>query len=137
MTFMEPARLASVVGEALRDGDDVGLAYVFGSVARGEASAGSDLDVAVLGDAPFSLQRLGELAERLARATGRDRVDLVDLAIAPPLVQAEVVREGLLALDRDRERRFDFELNAIRRYEDTRRLRAVQQELLREAAGGR
>lgn len=128
--------MTALVGEALGDEPGLGLAYVFGSVARGQASAGSDLDVAVVGDGPIPLQRLGELVELLQRVTGVHRVDLVDLACASPVVQAEVVREGRVALERSREERFDFEMNAMRRYEDTRPLRATQQALLREASGG-
>ncbi|HEU4581278.1 MAG TPA: hypothetical protein VFS67_23630 [Polyangiaceae bacterium] len=50
---------------------------------------------------------------------------------------AEVVRDGVRLIERDPLVRFDFEMEAIRRFEDTRYLRRLQQELLREGARGR
>jgi predicted nucleotidyltransferase len=113
------------------------LAYLFGSAARGEDRPGSDIDVAVLAETALGLEHTSLLAERLARAIGfRSRVDLVDLRTASPVFAAEVVRDGVVLLQRDAETRFDFEMDAIRRYEDTRSLRRTQHELLREAARG-
>ena len=109
------------------------LAYVFGSVARGEAGDASDLDVAVLATHELDLDERARLSEEIGRVTGFERVDLVDLRSAPPALVAEVVRHGERVLERDPLVRFDFEMAAIRRYEDTRPLRRLQQVLLREA----
>jgi predicted nucleotidyltransferase len=54
-------------------------AYLFGSVARGEARATSDVDIAVAGCPPDALYRLGSKLERVIGVT----LDLVDLDIAP------------------------------------------------------
>jgi predicted nucleotidyltransferase len=113
------------------------LAYLFGSVGRGSASEGSDIDVAVLAASALALEERARLADELSRAIDfRSSVDVVDLRSAPPLLVAEVVRDGVRLVDRDPPARFDFEMNAIRRFEDTRYLRRLQQELLREAARG-
>lgn len=114
------------------------LGYVFGSVARGEAAPTSDVDVALLTREPLGVRGAALLAEELARAIAYERrFDVLDLRDAPPALAAEVVREGVLLVERDPEARFDFETSAIRRFEDTRCLRRVQHELLREAARGR
>lgn len=60
---------------------DLQLALVFGSVARGQASATSDLDIAVLSDVPLDAGRIMALMEQLAQISGRP-VDLVDLRTA-------------------------------------------------------
>ena len=109
------------------------LAYVFGSHARGEAGPLSDVDVAVLAPRSLDVCALAGMQERLVEALGQ-AVDLVDLRAAPPLLAAEVTREGVPVIVRDPEAKFDFELDAIRRWEDTRPLRRVQQQLLRERA---
>ena len=57
-----------------------------------------------------------------------------NLARATPLLAREVVLEGVPLLGSDPLARFDFEIEATRRWEDTRRLRRQQQLLLRERA---
>ena len=109
------------------------LAYVFGSRARGDGGAHSDLDVAVSCAGSLDANALGILAESLARATGISRVDVVDLSTAPPLVCDEVVRDGVCVIGSDEER-IDFELRTFQRVQDTRPLRETQQRLLREVA---
>ncbi len=66
--------LAGIVAEIVREGDPARV-YAFGSVARGEASAGSDLDLLVVTQNGFSSakERLDEEL-RLRRATRRFRV---------------------------------------------------------------
>ena len=123
--------------EVLESDTGVLLAYVFGSAARGEAHPDSDLDVAVLASSELDLEARSRLSESIARACGHSRrVDVVDLRSAPPVLAREVVRDGVILVERDPLVRFDFEMDAIRRFEDTRYLRRVQQDLLREAARG-
>lgn len=133
--------MSDAVTDALRDvlaaDSSVRLAYLFGSAARGEQGQRSDVDVAVLAEGPLGLESTALLAERLERAISfRCRVDVVDLRAASPVLAAEVVRDGIVLLERDAELRFGFEIDAIRRFEDTRPLRRAQHELLREAARG-
>jgi len=101
-------------------GNEVLCAYLFGSVARDEERADSDLDVAVLlaRDPPQTLDGLQtDLADALAEATGR-RVDLVVLNRAPPDLVHRVLRDGLLLLERDRSARIRFEVKARNEYFD-------------------
>ncbi len=124
------------VREALASEAGIQLAYVFGSLARGDHHPGSDVDVAVLADHELEPLELGRLAERVAAALAGTRVDVVDLRRAPPLLAGEVAREGIAVIVRDPVQRLDFEVHALRRCEDTRHLRATQQWLLRETARG-
>ena len=62
------------------------LAFVFGSVAQGRASADSDLDIAVQAAQPLGSQQKMALIGDLAEATGRP-VDLIDLRkVGEPLL---------------------------------------------------
>jgi predicted nucleotidyltransferase len=92
--------LSALVG-ALRTRHDVRLAVLYGSAARGEQHAESDLDVLVelAGDDPLAPARLGL---RLGALVGR-RVQIVPLrsAEASPLVLADVLRQGRVLVDRD------------------------------------
>ncbi|HEY8089612.1 MAG TPA: nucleotidyltransferase domain-containing protein [Polyangiaceae bacterium] len=111
----------------------VRLAYVFGSTARGDGRAASDVDLGVVLDAGG---QLGELAERVERGIGQ-AVDLVDLRRAPPLLLHEVLRDGVVVVCRDDLERAEFESRALAEYLDTQHLRDVQREYLRERVESR
>lgn len=61
--------LADVVKEALWDIPDIEVAFIFGSVARGEERADSDVDVCVIGNA--SNRAVGEAMGKVEKAIGR------------------------------------------------------------------
>ena len=78
-------------------------AYLFGSQARGDAQPHSDIDVAVfvseIPDAPFGYE--AELATELMRALRTDRVDVVILNRAGPVLYHRVLRDGVRVIARD------------------------------------
>ncbi len=88
--------------EALRTHRDVRLAVLFGSVARGDESEVSDLDVLVeLHDG--LLDSLRQIRRRLRDATQREvQIVSVDAATTSPSLMADVVRDGRVLVDRDR-----------------------------------
>lgn len=65
---------------------------LFGSVARDEATAESDVDVLVEFDGPATLDAFVDLKDLLERVLGR-RVDLVTRAALKPLVRPQVERD--------------------------------------------
>jgi predicted nucleotidyltransferase len=69
------------------------LALLFGSVAAGRARADSDLDIAVLADAPLDATQRIALAGELAEVSGR-AVDLIDLRTAGEPLLGEVLMHG-------------------------------------------
>jgi predicted nucleotidyltransferase len=109
-------------------------AWVFGSRARGDASPGSDLDVAVLyrDDPPRTLEGLHlELADDLAEAMGLP-VDLVVMNRAPADLAHRVLRDGVLLFDDDPSARIRFEVRSRNAWFDLRphldRYRAARRE---------
>jgi uncharacterized protein len=115
--------VAERVAETLAPRSEVLEAYVFGSVARGQAGPLSDIDVAVRLD-PAALERPlafgldSDLAADLMRALKTDRVDLVVLNRAPPLLYHRVLRDGIRVLSRDLRATTVREAQAISRYCD-------------------
>jgi uncharacterized protein YutE (UPF0331/DUF86 family)/predicted nucleotidyltransferase len=89
-------------------------AYLFGSVARGEARPDSDVDVAVLLEAgvPLTLEALPTALEGDLTEVLEGPVQVVPLDGAPPDLVRRVLRDGRLVLDRDKSRRVAFELQA-------------------------
>jgi predicted nucleotidyltransferase len=108
----------------------VRLAYVFGSLAEGRP--GDDVDLAVL----LGKGSVLELWTDLSDALGTDRLDLVDLATASPVLRFGVVRDGRLLYRESEETENEFEMAAIREYKDTHHHRAIQDAYLKEWAEG-
>jgi hypothetical protein len=67
---------------------------VFGSMARGESSAASDLDILVEFDNPIGLSSFLALEQEFSALTGR-RVDLVSRLALKPYVARHVLGEAL------------------------------------------
>jgi hypothetical protein len=101
--------------------------YLFGSVARGDSRADSDVDVGILfaADPPATLAAPqfvleGEL-ERVLHAP----VQVVALNRAPADLVHRVLRDGRLLLDRDRAARIRFEVQSRNEYFDMAHIRAL------------
>lgn len=100
---------------------DVVLAYLFGSYARGQAWAESDVDIAVLleghPDDEHCLDRRLDLASDLTDLLHAD-VDVLILNQAPPALRYAVLRDGVLLFCRDRQAMVMFRLRAVNEYLD-------------------
>lgn len=98
------------------------LAYVFGSFPHREGAA--DIDLAILpGDST-----LGDLREKITEVLNTERIDLVNLKTANPVLRFEVVSTGVLIFKKSDHVENSFELSTLREYRDTGHLRAVQAE---------
>ena len=81
------------------DYPQIKLALIFGSFAAGTAIADSDIDLAVLADAPLDKKMRVALIARIAKELGRP-VDLVDMRTAGVVMLGEVFKgERLLGDD--------------------------------------
>lgn len=106
------ASLEQRIADVFSSRTDVMAVYLFGSTARGTARAGSDIDVAVLFDAPPPGTLSGPrfvIEGELERALGTP-VDLVVLNDAPVDLRTRVLRDGRLLVERDRPARIAFEV---------------------------
>ena len=74
--------------------------YLFGSAARGELRAESDVDLAFYSLESAESLTVFKMSESLAAALNRD-VDLIDLSVSNDVIRAEVIGTGelLSALD--------------------------------------
>mgnify|MGYP003546796088 CR=1 FL=1 len=107
--MFEPAgREAQIVSLIRATMPDVIAVYRFGSTAHGQASADSDVDLAVLAPARLTPEARWALQERLADIL-RQAVDLVDLRQASTVMASQVITTGQLLLDADEARRGAFE----------------------------
>lgn len=119
---MSDSDFATCLRDYFRSRADVVAAYLFGSVARGEARRGSDVDVAVLlakgaPRAACDYDPVFRMQDELAHRLGRD-VDLVVMNDAPLDLLHRVLRDGVLVHDQDTMRRKEFELRVRTQYFD-------------------
>ena len=120
-----PAGIGSIT-ETLKGRLEVTLAYLFGSWAKGTARENSDIDIAVLIDGAPGKTCRGSVQLELISELADDRVDLVILNDASPLLQHQVLKHGVKLFSRDRAKQVDYVYRAITRYLDTIHLRRVQ-----------
>lgn len=107
------------------------LEILFGSQASKTASGQSDTDVAVLFDRPLTLEEKLNLRSNLSEKLGvsEEKIDLVDLWVASPLLQYQVAQNGKLVEGKE----FDFvrfKVLAWKRYQDTAKLRRIREKVL-------
>ena len=130
-------RLHRLVGQAPRQ---VVAGYLFGSVARGTASAGSDVDLGLLLAAAPARTLEGRMLDyeaELERALGQP-VQVVILNDAPPDLAHRVLRDGRLLLDRDRSARLRWEVRARNLFFDMQPVvTRYRRRALERAAGAR
>lgn len=110
------------IRKGLTEVPEVAAVWVFGSVAKGTAVPGSDVDFAVLlrergAHRRLAPRLLGDLASRLEAAMGC-QVDVVMAEAQGPMLCHEILRHGILVYEADRERRIDFESDTTSRYLD-------------------
>lgn len=107
------------VKEVLEKDENVLLAYLFGSAARGTTQPISDVDVAVL-LRDNSLERQADILWRIAKAlhVPEDRIDIVDLSRAGLHLKYSILREGAKLVDRGLEEGLAREL--VERYPEAR-----------------
>ena len=88
----------------------VQLAVLFGSSARGTATAASDVDLGLL---LTGAEAAADAVHRTLRGVAGDRCDVTDLRVAPPLLRFEIAREGVLLVERDPGAWADFRARAM------------------------
>jgi uncharacterized protein len=86
--------------------------YRYGSSGSAAETPESDVDVAVLPEAPLAAEALWRIRGALAEALGRD-VDLVDLLRVTTVLKAEVLESGRLVYARDASKVDAFEVQVM------------------------
>jgi len=106
-----------LLSKALQEERDILFAYLFGSVAQGRAHKESDLDLAVYlageTDKNYLFERRLELIAKLVKVTSFERVVLVILNEAPPILVYSV-----LLFSGDEKRRISFIVKNLKEYWD-------------------
>lgn len=120
-------KLAQLIPLFEREG--VQLAYLFGSLSQ--SPEGHDIDLGVLTQSGPAFR----LRVAITRCLGTERVDLVDLRRASPMLRFEILRTGQLLYAADQSLGERFEMATLHVYRDTAWLRRQQRTYLQERMG--
>jgi len=135
--------VTAILRRALAERPEVVAGYLFGSVARNRATAGSDVDVALLLDADddltahplYRLEQMTDLEARLGCP-----VDVVILNEAPLVLRNQVLTYGRRIHETDHRRRVEYEVRSRQAYWDLRpildRIYAAQRRHIKEGTYG-
>jgi predicted nucleotidyltransferase len=119
---MRSSNLATKLAAFFEPKGEVLEAYLFGSAAAGTAQPHSDVDVAVYAQEPVprgsAFGYVADLTTDLMRALGTNRIDVVLLNDAPPVLYHRVLRDGVRVLTRDVRETTTREGRALSRYCD-------------------
>jgi predicted nucleotidyltransferase len=96
------------------------LVLLFGSLATGKGHRRSDVDIGFLFDSATDIL---DLTNKVTRFLGNDKVDVVDLRRASPLLRFAAARKGIILYERDPGLFSRFYSLSYRMYVDTKKLR--------------
>lgn len=104
------------------------LIIAFGSQVTGKATPSSDFDIAYYAREPLSLTERTDISESISKKLNinEDKIDLVDLSSASPILKFEVAQKGKLIEGSE----FDFirfKVRAFKEYTDTAKFRRARE----------
>jgi predicted nucleotidyltransferase len=106
--------------------ENVQLAYLFGSLSQGRK--GHDVDLAIL----TQEKPVFQLRPAITACLKTERLDLVDLRQASPVLRFEIIRTGQLLYQASEAVCEHFEMSTLYLYKDTTWLRRQQRQYLKE-----
>ena len=112
---------------------ETSLIISFGSQTKGRATNRSDFDFAALDRAPLSLSKRTKIGERLSKKydINEDKIDLVDLSTASPLLKYEVATTGKL-VEGTQFNFIRFKVRAWKEYLDTAKFRRLREKSIKQ-----
>lgn len=128
--------LIEQIKSTLLQREEIILAYLFGSLAKGTSYPHSDVDIAILLDstpdvsAKYPYGYRSEVITDLMKGLHTNSVDLVVLNDASPFLRFQVIRYGRLIFSRSEVKRVAFQVRTLTRYNDVKKLLEVQQKYL-------
>ena len=119
---MDTEEIVARLKEFAQAHNEIVAIYLFGSRARGDAVAGSDVDVAILlhPSIPATFDDELRWSNMVMDALHTDAVDALLLDRLPPAFQFRITSEGRVVHSNDEMQRIDWEAGMLSRYYDVR-----------------
>lgn len=116
--------------------EEVVVGYIFGSYSTERVRPKSDIDIAVLLRDDIDSKDYGNIKlsiiNDLIDLLSFDRIDVVILNTASPLLSHEVIKKGMIIFSKNNAKRIQYTTYATIHYLDTIYLRKVQNRILHE-----
>lgn len=112
--------LINTLTPVLQENENIIFAYLFGSVPKGNARYGSDLDIAVYFNTEPGLDEIGKLTLQLEDSSGYkiDLVQLNNLDSINPVLAFTIISEGKIAINKNSDLLIKFKKSAMLKYFD-------------------
>lgn len=131
--------LIKTIKQTVETDQRVSLAYLFGSVVTGKLHPESDIDIGILfdlcPDRTTCAREAFSLSNHIAKELATDKVDLVVLNAADPLLLFEVAAKGMLVYERQRGLASTFKLKAIKMHMDAAKFYELDKQALKKFLG--
>lgn len=111
---------------------DIKLIYIFGSYAKGNNNANSDLDIGVLLNNDYNPMDKLSLIGDLTSIFKRDDIDLVILNSANSVLKHQVIKYGKLIFMENEDVKVNFEVRVLKEYMDMEPFRRTQRKYINE-----
>jgi len=113
---------------------DIVLAFLFGSEARGASHQESDIDIGILFDKKVNSEQYllleGKSIEFFSEIYPKKEINIVNLNIAPPLLKQTVILEGKSLYARNKINQIFFQIQTLKEYEDYLHLSNIYNQFL-------
>ncbi len=106
---------------------EVLLVFLFGSVAAGNMTDQSDMDIAILFDRAPDAFKIHRLVSELSDVFPRE-IDMAVLNTASPILGMQVLKNGQLAFARNEMALPEFYINTLNSYEDLKQIRKITED---------
>lgn len=114
-----------------KDKDVASLVFIFGSIVSGHMTEQSDIDIAVLFSHKPQFHEILSTKDEVCTVIGRE-IDLVVLNDSSPVIRMQVLKNGVLIVNKDRAIYNNFFVRTIKEYDDLKRLRKeIEENILR------
>lgn len=111
---------------------NIKLIYIFGSYAKGNNNANSDLDIAVLLNNDYDPMDKLSLIGDLTSIFKRDDIDLVILNSANSVLKHQIIKYGKLVFMENEDIKVNFEVRVLKEYMDMEPFRRTQRKYINE-----
>jgi predicted nucleotidyltransferase len=107
------------------------LIIAFGSQVTEKSTSQSDFDFAVLADKSLTLSERTNYIEHISKANkiNEDKIDLIDLTSALPILKFEIAQNGKL-IEGSYEDFIRFKVRAFKEYVDTAKFRRLREQMM-------
>ncbi len=111
--------------------NDALTVFLFGSFAGGDVTPFSDLDIAIIFDDNYDFYKINDIKEKLSDILGLT-VDIVNLNRASSIIKMQVLKKGILLLNKSPRVYHEFFVHTVKEYDDLKRTRReIEENILR------